>query len=372
MIRTRNSIVAILTLAAGLFAQDDARVVRVFVSLDEEHSSKVLARFSEETGIAVDPRYDTEANKTVGLVQAILTERDDPWGDVYWNNELATTIKLKEHGVLQPYVSPMAADIPAAFKDAEGYWTGFAARGRVLIVNTDLVAADEIPTSMWDLADPKWKGKTCMAWPRTGTTAAHAVALYVNDPGRADEYFDKLVANEVTWLTGNAHCMREVSAGRFAFGWTDTDDFNVALGQGKPVARVFPDRGDDQAGVMYLPNSLVLLKGAKRPAEGKALIDWLLRPETEEMLAGMATAQIPVRPGVKTPGHVMRPDQVGKVMPVDWERVGKEYDRWVTHVNDRLAAAQESSSMLIWIVVAVVVVAAVAVVVLKRATSEPV
>jgi len=371
VIRTRNILVAILTLAPGLLAQGQDRTVHVFVSLDEEHSSKVLARFTEETGIRVDPRFDTEANKTVGLVQAILAEREDPWGDVFWNNELANSIKLKEHGVVEPYVSPNAASIPAEFKDPKGYWTGFAARARVLIVNTDLVGPDEMPTSMWDLTDPKWKGKTCMAWPRTGTTAAHAVALYTIDAAQADRYFDGLIANDVAWLTGNAHCMREVSAGRFAFGWTDTDDFNVALTQGKPVARVFPDKGQDQIGVMYIPNSLVLLKGAKHPAEGKALIDWLLRPETEAMLAAMDSVQIPVRPGVPVPETVQRPDQIGKVMPIDWERVGREYDRWVAHVNDRLEAAQESSSTLMWIVVAVVAVAVVGVVLLKRATGEP-
>jgi iron(III) transport system substrate-binding protein len=301
----------------------------------------------------------------------LIEEKSDPQADVFWNNELATTINLKEHGVLQPYVSPVAADIPAEFKDPEGYWTGFAARARVLIVNTDLVQPEDFPRSMWDLADPKWKGKTCMAKPLTGTTAAHAAALYVADRARADEYFDKLIENDVNWLVGNAHCMREVAAGRFHFGWTDTDDFNVALGKGSPVARVFPDAGPDDAGVMYLPNSLVLIKGARNPEAGKKLIDWLLRAETEKMLAASATAQIPVRPGVEVPDHVRRPDQVGKIMPIDWGRVGKEYDRWVEHTRQKLSAAETSAPTLYWILGAVVIVALAAAVFLKRATGEP-
>jgi iron(III) transport system substrate-binding protein len=291
---------------------------------------------------------------------------------VYWNNEIATMIKLKEHGVLDVYRSPSAADIPDAFKDKDGMWTGFAARARVLIVNTDLVGPDERPTSMWDLCDPKWTGKICMAAPETGTTAAHASALYVRGEAKADEYFDKLIANDCTWLTGNAHCMREVSAGRFAFGWTDTDDFNVARLQGRPVVAVYPDSGTGEAGVLYIPNTLGLIKGCKNPDGGKRLIDWLLRPETEALLAQAATAQIPVRPGVPVPENVRRPDQIGTVMQVDWDRAGQEWDKWVGHVRAKRTSAAASTSWTLLLVVAGVSIAAVVVVLLlKRATDDP-
>ena len=105
----RNVIVAILTLAAWLRAEE---VVSVYVSLDQEHSAAVLKDFTKETGIEVKATYDTEANKTVGMVNKLILEKKDPQADVYWNNELATTIKLKERGVLQPYTVPSAASIP--------------------------------------------------------------------------------------------------------------------------------------------------------------------------------------------------------------------------------------------------------------------
>ena len=366
----RNVAVAVLTLVSLAWAEE-AREVRVAVSLDREHSARVLSEFEKETGIKVVAAYDTEATKTVGMVRKILGEKADPQTDVYWNNELATTIKLKENGVLEVFRPKAADDIPNEFKDPEGFWTGFAARARVLIVNTDLVPEDERPTSMWDLTNPRWKGRICMARPETGTTAAHASALYTIDEAKADEYFDKLVANECGWLTGNAHCMREVSAGAFAFGWTDTDDFNVALGKGAPVAQVFPDRGDGQIGVMYIPNSLMLIKGAPHPEEGKQLIEWLLSPRIEEQLAHSRTAQIPVRPGVKVPDNVRRPDQVGKVMALEWDRVGKEYDQWVARAIGRLDAVAQPATTLYWILGGVVVAALILVVALKRATGEP-
>ncbi|MEM8882471.1 MAG: extracellular solute-binding protein [Planctomycetota bacterium] len=372
MTRPRNTCAWLLTLLLT-FPVAAEEVVHVYVSLDQEHSESVLAEFEKETGIKVEATYDTEANKTVGLMRRLIQEKDDPVADVWWNNEIATTVKLKNHGVLQPYDVPSAKDIPAEFRDPEGYWIGFAARARVLIVNTDLVKREDWPRSMWDLTDPKWRGQTVMARPETGTTAAHNAALYVADEAKANEYFDKLIANDVVWLTGNAHVMKQVSAGRYAFGWTDTDDFNVARIQGQPVKMIYPDSGDGEVGVLYIPNTLVLVKDAPRPEAGKKLIDWLLRREIEEKLAFSATAQIPVRRGVKVPEHVKRPDQIGAIMPVDWERVGREWDRWVDHTRAKLdaAGADEAESTLSWLLVGVGVVILIGVVLLKRATGEP-
>jgi len=364
----RNTLVALLLLAPSTLAE--GRLV-VYVSVDEEHSAAFLDDFRKETGIEVVAEYDTESNKTVGLVRRLIAEKGKPQADVYWNNEIATTIRLKHQGVLEPYVSESAEDIPAEFKDAEGHWTGFAARARVLIVNTNLVPEADRPTSMWDLADEKWRGRVCMARPETGTTATHAACLYVKDRDLADRYFDALVQNDVAWLTGNAHVMRDVREGRYAFGWTDTDDFNVARMLGAPVAQVYPDSGPEEIGTLYLPNTVMLIRGGPNPAEGKRLVDWLLRPEIERRLAEADSAQIPVRPGVPVPAHVKRPEQVGTRFLVDFETVGREYDRWTLHVRAKLQAAQKSAPTLFWILAGVIALGVIGFAILKRATAEP-
>jgi len=370
----RNAIVSLLALAPFAASQETPGTVTVYVSLDEDNARPLLAQFEKETGIRVEARYDTEATKTVGLTRLLIEEKDDPQADVFWNNELAKSIELKQHGILDTFEVPSAKSIPAAWKDPEHYWVGFAARARILIVNTDLVRAAEMPTSMWDLADPKWKGRICMAKPETGTTATHADVLYTLDPKRADEYFDKLISNDCVWLSGNGHCMREVAAGRFAIGWTDTDDYYVAKLQGKPVTAVYPDKGAEEIGVLYLPNSLVLIRGAKHKDNALELIDWLLRPETEAMLAASSTAQIPVRPEVPVPEHVLRPQQVGKAMAPDWNRVGREWERWVGHIRAKLATSAAEGGegpRLLLIVGAVVVIAVIVVVALRKMTATP-
>ena len=98
--------------------------VSLYVALDQEHSEAIVRRFEQQTGLSVKTRFDTEASKTVGLVSAIVEEAARPRCDVFWNNELAQTVRLAQNGLLQAYVSPSAAAIPSQWKDPQGLWAG--------------------------------------------------------------------------------------------------------------------------------------------------------------------------------------------------------------------------------------------------------
>src|SRR5205085_3035459 len=111
------------------------RVV-VYCALDREFAEPILKDFTQETGLEVVPRWDTEANKSVGLYEDLVRERDRPRCDVHWNNEILATIRLQRQGLLQPYESPSAQAFPAPFRAMDNTWTAFAARARVLLVNT--------------------------------------------------------------------------------------------------------------------------------------------------------------------------------------------------------------------------------------------
>jgi iron(III) transport system substrate-binding protein len=295
--------------------------VVVYTALDEMYSKPVLAEFERRTGITVKPGYDTEASKTTGLVNRLVMEKDRPRADVFWNNEVAQTIVLKSKGVIEAYKSPSAEAIPAKYKDPEGYWTGFAARGRVIIYNTNLI--QDPPTSIMDLLKPEWRGKAAIGKPLFGTTATHAAALFsLWGDAKAKTFFEQLLANEVAVLSGNATVRDFVAAGEYAFGLTDTDDANGAVEDGKPAKWLFPDQEPGGLGTLVIPNTVALVKGCPNPEAGKALIDFLLSPEVEAMLAKTRSIQIPLNPAVEAPENVPRLDTIA-TMDVEFDAVGE-------------------------------------------------
>ena len=187
-------VLAATILLSGCQTTNAERSVVVYTSVDQMYSEPVLKRFEEQTGIRVLPVFDVEAAKTTGLVNRLIAEKDRPQADVFWNGEFAQTILLKNEGVLSSYKSPSASDIPVQYLDPEGYWSGFAGRARVLLVNTDLVSPEDYPASIFDLLEPTWPtDQIGIAYPLFGTTATHSAALYASlgpDKGRA--FFQEL------------------------------------------------------------------------------------------------------------------------------------------------------------------------------------
>ncbi len=295
-------VAALSCCVSGLVGAAEKAVV-VYVALDEMYSRPVLDSFEEKTGYKVLETYDTEASKTTGLVNRLIAERNRPRADVFWNNEVVQTIVLKNKGVLTLYVSPAAKHFPKGFKDPEGYWTGFAARARVIIYNTNLVS--DPPTSILDLLKPEWSGKAAIAKPLFGTTATHAAALFAEwGDEKAKVFFKGLVANNIAVLAGNATVRDQVARGDYAWGLTDTDDANGAVEDGFPAKWLMPDQEEDQMGTLVIPNSVALIKNSPNPEGGRALIDFLLSAEVEERLSKMRSIQIPLNPEVKAPKRV--------------------------------------------------------------------
>lgn len=259
----------------------------IYCAHDSIYAEKILREFEKRSGIPVVMRFDSEATKSLGLVELLLREKDHPRCDLFWNNELLGTLQLTREQVLHPYQGPGYKRIPPAFRDPDGAWCGFAARLRVWIVNTQRVTiavADLPPTNLARMA---------MAKPLYGTTRTHYTVLW-QQGGAAN-----LQAWHRAWreagvreVSGNAAVKNLVAEGVCDYGFTDSDDFCEARRAGSPVAW-FPVRvaGDK---TICIPNTVAIIRGTRQLAAAQQLADYLLSAETEIALANSGSSQIPL------------------------------------------------------------------------------
>ncbi len=305
-------------------SQQDAsskKTVVVYVSEDQVFSEPILADFERKTGIKVRALFDTEEAKSTGVMNRLLAEKRNPQADVYWANEPIRAQILKDKGIAAPYLSKNAKGIPATFKDPEGYWTGFSARARVLIVNAKV---QDNPRSVMDFVSPKWKGRAVIANPLFGTTTAHIAALFtVLGDEQAKRFMEKMKANRVAVSTSNGESADFVASGRYDFSLVDSDDAVNRIKQGRSVRMVYPDQEEGGLGCFIVPNVVVLIKGGPHPKEAKKLIDYLLSKEVEKRLAFADCAQIPLHQGVEMPSWLRSLDQI-RIMKVDYGQVAKK------------------------------------------------
>lgn len=290
-------LIAISCLLAGCVPQPENSVI-IYSAADREYAAPILAGFERRfEGVEVVPVYDVESTKTVGLVTRIESESKRPRCDVLWNNEIIHTLRLEKAGLLEPIRWNVPADWPQEMRSPDGTWLGIAARARVLLVNREVLSdPKDYPTSVWDLADPKWKGRCGLAEPLFGTTASHFAVLAERlGDEEAEKLFRAIKGNAVV-LSGNKQVALAVSAGQLAFGLTDTDDALIELDSGLPVKIVFPDQQTDQVGTLRIPNSIAVIKGGPHPVAAKALANYLASEDTEGRLAMGPSGQIPIRP----------------------------------------------------------------------------
>jgi iron(III) transport system substrate-binding protein len=300
-------VLALLSCLGGC-GSADGPVVVVYSSVDREFAEPLAQQFEHETGITVKLVTDTEKAKSSGLLNRLLEEKDRPQCDVFLSEDPLRAAVLKKRGVSTPYQSPAAKGLLADHSDPDHHWTGMSARVRVLLVNLKhpLFKHEPVPGSVWDLADPRYKGKACIGDPLFGTTTLHCLAIFQHlGEDRAKAFFESLIKNEVHVLQSDGDVEDRIEKGDFAFGLTDNDDAMEAVreSRGKKMTMVFPD--EKGLGILAA-DAPVLIKDGPHPENGKKFIDFMLRPETELTLARRAS-QIPLRPDLSPPADFPYP-----------------------------------------------------------------
>ncbi len=308
----------------GSASSGGGRDVLVYSSTDKEFSELVFDAYRKKTGVRVLPVYDTEETKTAGLTARLVAEAAHPKADVFWSSDTSRAVALLDRGVIAPYDSPSAAGIPAKYKDPQHRWTGFGARIRVILYNTDRVKPDRVPKSVTDFTRPEWKGRFAMPNPHFGTMSFHAAALFLLwGDEKATAFFRKLKENDVVLAAGNADVTARVGDGKVDAGIVDEDDAIVALREKKPVALVIPDQEEGGIGTPVMPNTAMLIAGAPNPEEARRFLDFLVSAEAERILAESAASQIPLHPGVPGPAALPPLDKI-RVLDVDYGAVARK------------------------------------------------
>jgi iron(III) transport system substrate-binding protein len=275
----------------------------VYCAHDAVFSEQILRDFEKRTGIPIEIRFDTEATKSLGLVNLIIQESPHPRCDVFWNNQVLSTMELQQRGLLEPYRGLGFERIPPRFKDVDGHWTGFAARLRVYILRVPPGTRPDTPSTPDSERDaisspeafadlPKQLNHWAIAKPLYGTTNSHyALLWHLWGEEKLKSWHRELRRRGIREASGNGAVKNLVAEGICEAGFTDTDDFFAAKDDGKSVT-MLPVLLDGKT--ISIPNSVAIIRGTKNRDAAQKLVDFLLSAETELALARSPARQIPL------------------------------------------------------------------------------
>ena len=176
------SIVRLLWASAFAFllggCSKSADEVVVYTSVDQVFAEPILNDFARETGIKVRPVFDTEETKSTGVVNRLIARKRKPAGRcVLGSGDPMRADLLKQRGLTTADVSPVATDINSTFKIRPVTGRAFL-RGQGYCFTTLKIAAADVPRSVLDLTNPRYRGQVAVANPLFGTTSFHLAALF--------------------------------------------------------------------------------------------------------------------------------------------------------------------------------------------------
>ena len=157
---------------AGCAPSDSDGDFVVYVGRSETLVQPLIDQYVAESGIEVQVRYAGSAE----LAAQILEEGNNSPADVFFAQDAGALGAVSKAGFLRELDADLLNLIAPEYRAADGTWTGVSGRVRVFNYNTDQVSRAELPSSVLDLAGPKWRGRVGIA-PTNSSFQAFVTAL---------------------------------------------------------------------------------------------------------------------------------------------------------------------------------------------------
>lgn len=258
-------------------------------------------------------------------INRIRAERNSPQASVLYGIGLPSMMTLKADGLLQPYQPARAADIPARYKDPEGFWTGTDVDFIGFATNKKFLAEKGLraPQSWEELTRPEFAGQICLGSPATSGTGYTFITTVLQLMGESKgwEYLKRFNTNVAQYTRSGIGPTQLVGRGEVGVGLLFAHDILGSIHKGFPIEMSLP-----QEGTGYDLFCVVMLKGAPEPEEAKQFIDWAVTPESQELLAASEYFDVPTHPNAKI-HDLVKPFQSAKLINFDFGWAGSSATR---------------------------------------------
>jgi iron(III) transport system substrate-binding protein len=284
-------------------ARSHTDAITLYNGQHEQTTAKLVSAFEKQTGIHVQVRSDDES----ALASQILQEGPNSPADVFFTENTPALEALGEKGKLAPLEPSTLAAIPSRFNSARGDWVGVSARESVLVYNTSQVKAGELPSSILELAEPRWKGKVAFAPSETDFQPLVSAIEKREGVKAAETWLNGLKANGKIY-PDNETVVAQVNNGESAVGLINHYYWyrmRAELGAGAIHSALHYYAPHDPGNLVNESGAAVLKTSSHQP-EAQQLVAFLVSQQGQELIAHSDSFEYPLRPGV-SPAHGLRP-----------------------------------------------------------------
>lgn len=292
--------------AAGEAPGDDALII--YNAQHEQLTEEWTAAFTKETGIEVKLRHGDDSE----LANQLAQEGDASPADVFLTENSPAMSLVEEAGLLAPLDEATLQQVPEQYRPSTGAWTGIAARDTVLVYNPDLIAEDELPASILELQDEKWKGKWGAAPGGADFQAIVSAILAAEGEEATGEWLAGMKSNAEIYRN-NIVTMKAVNAGEVPMGiiyhyYWYRDQADTKESSGNTALHLF-EPGDPGAFVSISGGGV--LASSDHADDAQKFLAWLVGEKGQTILGTGYSYEYPVAAGVPARAPLPALDSLG-------------------------------------------------------------
>jgi iron(III) transport system substrate-binding protein len=285
--------------ACGGSSGSSSGSITLYSGQHEQTTQSLIAAFEKATGIGVSVRYNDEDT----FADEIVAEQSHPKVDLFYTENSPVLEYLQDKGLLAPVDASTLAGTPSRFNSPQGDWVGVSARVSVLIYNPSLINKSQLPTTVLQLANPKYKGKLAFAAGETDfQPIVTSVARTYGQP-EAVAWLDGIKSNAGSHVyPDNETIADEVNRGAVAFGVVDQYYWyrlKAELGASNIHSQITYFAPQDPGYVIDVSGAAVL-KSSKKQAEAQKFLAFLVSKQGQEIIATSTSYEYPLDDGVAT------------------------------------------------------------------------
>jgi iron(III) transport system substrate-binding protein len=275
----------------------------VYSARNEKFVQALLDKFEAETNIKVQALHAGD-----GAVNKIKEEGRNVQADIFISNDVGSLEHLRLEGFLQGYEPKGIETIDKKYRADDNSWFALSARTRVLMYNKDLISEEEMPKTIWELTEEKWKGQFAITRGGNGSMIAHVSALRQEwGDDKTSEWLSAIKDNAGAIMNGHGDIRKAVGAGEFKFGLVNNYYFHQQLIEPSDnnVGVIYPDQLDGEMGAVVNAAGVGFVKGAPNELNARRFLEWLLLPENQREFS-YASMEVPVNPAIEAVGEATK------------------------------------------------------------------
>lgn len=301
-------------------AKDEGREVTIYSGRTENLIEPVLDAFTCETGIGVAVRWA----KSTELALLLDEEGDRTPADVFLSQSPGPIGFLESRNLLAHVDEDVLNLVADQNRSAGGSWVGFSGRKRVAVYNIDAITADELPDSIFELTDEKWRDR--VAIPGTNGSFVDWFTVFSDQHGSdtAATWLNDMVANGARYYPNNRSIVEAAGRGEIDIGLVN-HYYNFQEVQANPDHRALNhDLGDEDIGSLLIITAATITSASENTDEANELLAYLLSEPVQRYFTD-ETLEYPLAKGVE-PAAVLPALNALEIGTVDFDALGGGFE----------------------------------------------